>query len=121
MTTNTLIAKFGKYVVGAFIGFLLFWLVQQLFFSKDREEPSGRNYKKENTQLQGEVDRLRLDSLEQRTKLRDRIKQSQQEELDLRIKLRKWERHYETLNFKSHTFDQLDSIRDRTLSDLRQE
>lgn len=121
MTTNDLIQKFGKYAIGAFIGFLLFWVFQQLFFSKDKDDPSGRNYKKENVVLQSEIDSLRSSFIRERQELKSRVKESEEEELELRIKLRQIDKHYEKIDFKSHTFDELDSMRDRALSDLREE
>ena len=120
-TTKFDVRTLGKYAIGAFIGFFLFWVVQQLFFRKDKDDPSDRSYKKEYIQSQEIITRLRKDSIEKRQELHKTIVGLEEDNRRLKSSLGKLENHYAKLNFKARSFDELDNIRDSTLSALRKE
>lgn len=121
MTTKFDVRVLTKYAIGFVAGLMLFWIFQQLFFSKGKDEPSSRDYKKEYIQSQLTIDRLRRDSLEQRQDLHKKITASEDENKQLKTTLGKLEKHYAKINFKSHTFDELDNIRDSIIANLRKE
>lgn len=121
MTTKFDIRKYWQFAVGAIVALFLYWVVQQVFFSKDEEQPSGRNYKKEYIESQREISRLKKDSLLQRYEMQKVLLDLREENLDLQVSLKELTRHYEKLNFRAHTFDELDAVRDSVIAELRKE
>lgn len=113
------IKKLLPYILTAMITLFIAWL---LWRNNDDDDNSlsGRNYEKEYKQSVEEVNRLRKDSLELRQMMQEEIAESERKYLDERIKLRQLEKHYEKLDFKNHSAPELDSIRDRILSRLKE-